>query len=34
MKKNLLYISTKAIELQFAPACHLFFFLEGIYNFF
>ena len=28
MKKNLLYISTKAFELQFAPACHLFFFLE------
>ena len=28
MKNNLLRISTKAFELQFAPACHLFFFLE------
>ena len=28
MKKNFLYISTTAFELQFAPACHLFFFLE------
>ena len=33
MKKNLLYISTKAFDLQFAPACHLLFFLEVHLNY-